>query len=65
METAPDLIPTRVVCEITGLHYSTISRMVKDGRLKTAMRVSDGPGGAMLFDRADIEAFAAALKEAS
>ena len=65
MSNPDDLIPTRRVCEITGLHSSTISRMVKDGRLTPAQRIADGKGGAMLFRQADADALAAELKVAS
>lgn len=58
-------VPTREVCERTGLHYSTISRMVKDGRLTPTFRVAEGQGGAMFFAEADVAQLAATLKAAS
>lgn len=64
MPNADAPVPTREVCEITGLHSSTISRMVKDGRLTPVYRVAEGKGGAMLFSRADVTALAAELADA-
>ena len=48
-------VPTRVLCERTGLHYSTVSRMVKDGRLTPSFRLGEGRGGAMFFAEDDVQ----------
>lgn len=60
----PDLIGTKRAAEILQCHGSTISRMVKEGRL-ACVRLSDAPASPMLFDRTVIEALAAELKVAS
>ena len=61
-----DIIPTRVAAEILGgLHVSTISRMVKDGRLTPVMRTGEGSGSVMLFRRSDVAALAVELQAAS
>lgn len=45
-----------------GRGVSTINRYAKDGRLPTAQRL-DGPTGARLYRRADVEALAAQLAD--
>lgn len=60
----PDLIGTKRAAEILGLHGSTLSRMVKEGRL-VCIRLTDAPASPMLFRLSDIQALAAELKVAS
>jgi predicted site-specific integrase-resolvase len=59
-----DLIFTAEACEITGFHPSTFSRYVKDGTITPATK---GPGvrGAFLFRRSDVQALAAAKRDAA
>lgn len=52
----PDLIPTAEAAELLGVDRSTISRWVAFGHLVPAVRTS--ARGAMLFNRADVKAFA-------
>lgn len=61
---SPELIGTKRAAEILQVHGSTVSRMVKEGRLD-CVRISDAPAAPMLFDRTVIEALAAELKVAS
>ena len=58
-------VPTRTVCERTGLHYSTISRWVKDGRITPIYRLASGMGGAMFFAEEDVQKLVDELAEAS
>lgn len=51
-----DLIPTAEVADLLGVDRSTISRWVAFGHLTPAIRTSRR--GAMLFNRAEVKAFA-------
>lgn len=63
--TQPALISTREAAALLGLkNVSTVTRMVKEGRLAAAMKMP-GLTGALLFRREDIEELAAAKAEAS
>ena len=53
-----DLIGTTEAVRILGVHPSTITRWVKSHKL-TAVGKLDGTNGALLFNRADVEALAA------
>lgn len=53
--STPDLVPTRVVCEILGVTPSGVSRMVSRGTLKPVIK-TPGDRGAFLFARPDIDA---------
>ena len=52
------LLNTAEAASLLGRSVSTISRLVRDGELKPAMRVGGGPGGSMFFNRRDVEALA-------
>ncbi len=60
-----DLISTVKTAQILEVDRSTITRLVSAGKIAPVMRVSDGPTGAMLFSRTEIEAFALSLQAAS
>lgn len=53
--TAQHPVPTRVAASLLSLHPSTISRMVKEGRMTPAFRTGDGRGHQMLFTLDEIE----------
>ena len=53
-----DLIGTTEAVRILGVHPSTITRWVKANKLTAAGKL-DGTNGALLFNRADVEALAA------
>lgn len=60
MPTIPSLLVTTVqAAEITGKSWRTIIRLVERGQLTPAQKLP-GLRGAFLFDRADVEALAAA-----
>lgn len=52
----PDLIGSKDACQILGdIDRTTLTRWVKDGRIPTVGKLP-GKSGALLFDRAVIEA---------
>jgi hypothetical protein len=54
-----DLITSRQALDVLGLaHPASITRLVQSGRLTPAQRLP-GRTGALLFNRADVEALAA------
>ena len=53
----PNLIGTAQVARILGRDVSTINRWCQLGKLTPGVKL-DGPTGARLFDRAEIEALA-------
>ncbi len=53
-----DLIGTTEAVRILGVHPSTITRWVKANKLAAAGKLP-GANGALLFNRADVEALAA------
>lgn len=64
----PELIPadfigSAQVCAEAGIDRSTLSRHVAAGRITPALRLP-GISGAMLFDRASVTAYLAALATA-
>ncbi len=62
METKPaELIGTGEAARILDVHFSTVLRWAADGRLTLAGKLP-AKNGAMLFDRADVEALAAARR---
>jgi len=62
--TSPDLIPSPVVAQLLGCSTRTVHRLVYDGTLKPAMRISTGPNGAYLFKRGDVDRLAKARAKA-
>ena len=60
MTTTEHLIGTAEAAQVLGKSTRTIYRMVNAGTLPPAMIAPGGNVGTYLFDRADIEAFAAA-----
>lgn len=52
-----DLVPTAEVARILGRDVRTVHRLVASGQLTPAVR-APGIRGALLFDRADIDALA-------
>lgn len=54
----PDFITTPVAAQMLGCSAKTVHRMVDAGTLKLVMRLSTGPNGAYLFNRADVKALA-------
>lgn len=58
-------VTTKQVCERTGLHNSTISRMVKEGRITPIYRLAPGMGGAMFFAEEDVQRLEDEVKAAS
>jgi len=53
----PDLLPTKDVAQLLGVHVSTVARMVAANEIQPAMKIP-GKTGAYLFDRADVERLA-------
>lgn len=49
-----DLISTTEAIKLLGVDRSTLSRWVKFGDIRPALRLGDGPRSAMVFHRADI-----------
>lgn len=54
-----NIIGARAVCDLLGINRGTVSRRVKAGTLPVLAQL-DGPNGALVFDRAAIEALGAA-----
>jgi predicted DNA-binding transcriptional regulator AlpA len=54
-----NIIGTTAVCALLGVNRGTVSRRVKAGTLPVLAQL-DGPNGALVFDRAAIEALGAA-----
>lgn len=52
-----NIIGARKVCELLGIDKGTVSRRVKAGTLPVLAQL-DGPNGALVFDKAEIEALA-------
>jgi hypothetical protein len=48
-----DLVPTAWAARALGVHPSTVSRLVADGKLKAATK-APGVRGAMFFHQADV-----------
>ena len=56
-----DLMTVGEVAARLGVSIRTVHRMAEDGRLRAATKLP-GPKGAWLFERADVERFAAAAQ---
>ena len=58
-----DLIGTTEACRLLGIDRSTLSRWVaaREPRITPALQLP-GPNGAMLFNRADVEALLSYLR---
>lgn len=54
-----NIIGARTVCALLNVNRGTVSRRVKAGTLPVLAQL-DGPNGALVFDRAAIEALGAA-----
>jgi hypothetical protein len=52
----PDLLTTRQVADILGTNPRRVNRLVKSGKLRTAIKL-DGVRGANLFDPSDVAAY--------
>jgi len=63
MTESSTLVGTTYVMETLGVSRDTVVRMVARGALKAAHKM-DGPNGAYLFERADIERLAREKAEA-
>lgn len=59
MITPGQLIGAATVCTLLGIDRSTMSRRIAAGKL-TPLAQLDGPRGAFVFDRTDVEAKRAA-----
>lgn len=59
-----NIIGTTAVCAMLGINRGTVSRRVKSGTLPYLAQL-DGPNGALVFDKAVIEAMAPASTEAA
>ena len=55
MHSEPDVILAEEVADILGISKSTVTRRAATGRLPYIRKI-DGPRGAYLFNRADVEA---------
>jgi len=51
------LIGAAEACRILGIDRSTLSRRIRDGKLAPLAQL-DGPNGAFVFDRTDVEGLA-------
>lgn len=60
--TDPEFIGSAEVCRIHNVHPSTVSRWVSNGDL-TPVHKLPGKNGAFVFNRADVEQFAADRSE--
>jgi len=59
-ESQPGVIDSATSCQILGgISRSTLSRMVRDGKIKPALK-ANGLRGPMWFHRSDVEALAEA-----
>lgn len=56
----PDLVTTSEAARMLKRSIRTIHRAVRDGVLVPAMRLSIGPNGSFVFERADVERLAKA-----
>lgn len=54
-DDAPTIIGSTEACRILYVDKSTLTRWVQNGTIKTVGRLA-GTNGALLFDRADVEA---------
>jgi excisionase family DNA binding protein len=59
-----DLITTPQAARLLGCSVRTIHRLIVSGNLTPIMRANDGPNGAYLFARGDVEQLAKAQEEA-
>jgi len=63
MPQTPDLRGSGEACEVIGIDRSTLSRWIKDGTARPAMRLP-GKTGAYLFTPREIERLATLYAEA-
>lgn len=54
-----DLIGAQETCALLGIDRSTLTRRIQSGAAPMPLAQLDGPGGAYVFDRADVVAAAA------
>lgn len=53
-ETTPTLVPSAAVCSTLKIERSTLTRMVKDGRIAPAFKMP-GKRGGYLFDPVEVD----------
>ncbi|AYN55958.1 DNA binding protein [Arthrobacter phage Noely] len=59
-----DLIGAQEACALLGIDRSTLTRWIQSGSARPLAQL-DGPGGAYVFDRTDVEAQARNIQAAT